>query len=107
MKTSRAIKFLCGAVAGAGMAAQAAAFTLPATGYVQYADAQSYSLPLLAYLYDQANGGGVGPGNPFYVASTPGAIKDLVVIATGASGAPSIPTSPGWTTPRLRPTAPA
>lgn len=70
------------------MAAQAAAFTLPATGYVQYADAQSYSLPLLAYLYDQANGGGVGPGNPFYVVSTPGAIKDLVVIATGASGGP-------------------
>lgn len=47
---------------GAGMATQAAAFTLPATGYVQYGDGLSYSLPLLAYSYDQVYGGGTGPG---------------------------------------------
>jgi hypothetical protein len=28
----------------------------------------------------------VGPGNPYYVASTPGAIKDDIVLATGSSG---------------------
>ena len=71
-----------------GLSTPAAAFVLPATGYVQYGDGLSYSLPLLAYNYDQLYGGGVGPGNPYYVASTPGAIQDLVVIATGASGSP-------------------
>lgn len=61
------------------------AFTLPATGYVQYGDALSYSLPALAYDADPTK---TGPGNPFYVASTPGAIKDLIVVATGATGGP-------------------
>ena len=62
-----------------------AAFTLPATGYVQYGDAQSYSLPALAYATDPTK---TGPGNPYYVVSTPGAIKDLIVVATGADGGP-------------------
>ena len=91
MKTAQSLKLaaLMGAgIAAAGMGTQASAFSLPATGYVQYGDAQSYALPLLAYFYDQANGGGVGPGNPYYVASTPGAIKDDIVIGTGASGGP-------------------
>jgi len=70
------------------MLTQASALVLPTTGYVQYGDGLSYSLPLLAYFYDQANGGGTGPGNPYYVNSTVGAIKDLIVIATGASGNP-------------------
>ena len=43
-------------------------------------------MPILANIYDINFGGGVGPGNPFYIASTPGAIKDLVVIYTGSSG---------------------
>ena len=55
---------------------------------VPYGDFYSYSLPLLAYYYDQMYGGGVGPGNPYYVTSTPGAIKNDIVIATGASGNP-------------------
>lgn len=59
------------------------ATVLPATGYVLYGDAKSYSLPIL-----QANVGSPGPGNPFYVASTPGAIKDLIVVATGSKGVP-------------------
>lgn len=54
--------------------------------YVTYGDANSYSLALNALLWDHYNGGGTGPGNPFYVVSTPGAIKDLIVPATGASG---------------------
>jgi hypothetical protein len=76
-------------LACAGTANQAFAFSLPGTNYVQYGDAQSYALPLLAYFYDQANGGGVGPGNPYYVNSTPGAIKDLIVVATGTSSNPA------------------
>lgn len=53
-----------------------------------YGDFYSYSLPILADKYDLVNGGGVGPGNPYYVASTPGAIQDLVVVGTGSSGGP-------------------
>jgi len=43
-------------------------------------------MPLSALQYDVLNGGGAGPGNPYYINSTPGAIKDDVVIYTGASG---------------------
>lgn len=66
--------------------AQADVLDLSGQGYFTYGNTNSYSLPILAYQYDLANGGGVGPGNPYYVASTPGAIKDLVVIYTGSSG---------------------
>ncbi|MBB5018110.1 hypothetical protein HNQ59_001395 [Chitinivorax tropicus] len=67
---------------------QATTITLPSasTSAVLYGDFYSYSLPILAWQYDQLNGGGVGPGNPFYVTSTPGAIQNDVVVATGASG---------------------
>ena len=58
----------------------------PAPNYIVYGDFYSYSLPFLAIDYDMANGGGTGPGNPFYVASTPGAIKDDIVLYTGSSG---------------------
>jgi hypothetical protein len=69
---------------------QASAIMLPdpVTNAVLYGDVYSYSLPILAYEYDQTYGGGVGPGNPYYVPSTVGAIKDLIVVATGASGGP-------------------
>ena len=70
MKTTQFIRLAI--LAAAGFASTA--FILPTTGYVQYGDGLSYSLPLLAYFYDHANGGGTGPGNPFYVSSTPGAI---------------------------------
>lgn len=56
-----------------------------------HSDFYSYSLPILALDYDLdpvLGGGGTGPGNPYYVNSTPGAIKNGVVIATGASGGP-------------------
>jgi hypothetical protein len=69
-----------GAVALASGAASA--FDLTGAGFVEYGDAQSYALALLNY---QAVGGN-NPGDPFYVNSTPGAIKDLTVIGTGSSG---------------------
>jgi len=56
--------------------------------YVTYGDGNSYALPVNALISSTINGGGTGPGNPFYVVSTPGAIKDLTVVATGASGTP-------------------
>lgn len=56
--------------------------------YVTYGDGNSYALPVNAIIYDSINGGGTGPGNPQYVVSTPGAIQDLTVVATGASGNP-------------------
>lgn len=55
------------------------------TGYVTYGDANSYSLPILQEFVAVEN---PGPGNPYYVESTPGAIKDLIVVATGSSGNP-------------------
>lgn len=54
--------------------------------YVTYGDGNSYSLPVLALYYDLSFGGGTGPGNPYYVNSTPGQIKDLTVIGTGSGG---------------------
>lgn len=72
-------------------AATAAPIVLPGpsdTNTVLYGDFYSYSLPILAYQYDKVNGGGTGPGNPYYVVSTPGQIQDDIVVATGASGSP-------------------
>lgn len=82
-----------GTVLGLGLAAmasagsvQAAVLDLSSNWYYTYGNTNSYSLPILAYQYNALNGGGVGPGNPYYVDSTPGAIKDLVVIYTGSNG---------------------
>lgn len=70
-------------------AAQAAFFLpAPAGNAFQYGDFYSYSLPILAYRYAREFGGGVGPGNPFYIASSPGSIQDLTVIGTGSNGQP-------------------
>lgn len=60
-----------------------AAFDLTGIGYVQYGDAQSYSLPIACVQVGEAYS-----GCRFNVDSTPGQIKDLVVLATGASGGP-------------------
>lgn len=56
--------------------------------YATYGDGNSYSLNLNAYIYSLYNGGGTGPGNPFYVPSSPGQISNLIVVATGSSGGP-------------------
>lgn len=58
-----------------------AAFDLTGIDYVQYGDAQSYSLPIACMKVGQAYN-----KCDYNVDSTPGAIKDLVVIYTGSSG---------------------
>ncbi len=68
--------------------ASAVALPNPVGTSFLYGDFYSYSLPILAIEYDIANGGGTGPGNPYYVASSPGQISDYIVIATGANGNP-------------------
>lgn len=90
------------ALAGFGAVPQASALdltyiegTMAPAPYVTYGDGNSYSLPTLAVLYDYYFGGGTGPGNPYYVKSTPGAIKDLTVIGTGADGNPVTTNYPG------------
>jgi hypothetical protein len=87
MKLKKIVTACAGAVLfGAMGGAQAALLDLSGVGHVTYGNTNVYSMPVTAFEYDQANGGGTGPGNPYYIASTPGAIKDLVVIYTGASG---------------------
>lgn len=68
------------------VAATAGPLDLSAEDFVTYGNANSYSLPIGAIVYDAVNGGGTGPGNPFYIPSGPGQIQDQVVIYTGASG---------------------
>lgn len=87
MKLRKSVVACAGAVlfGGAGFA-HAALLDLTNVGHVTYGNTNVYSMPIAAFEYDDANGGGTGPGNPYYIASTPGAIKDLVVIYTGASG---------------------
>jgi len=61
----------------------------PYNVYQTYGNVNVYSLPYNALTYNKATGNtGTGPGNPYYVVSTPGSIKDEVVIYTGASGTP-------------------
>lgn len=57
------------------------AFSLDGKGWVQYGDAQSYSLPVLAI-----QDGCTNPGCSFFVQSGPGQIKGLTVLGTGAGG---------------------
>ena len=70
-------------------------FGVPVPSASLHSDFYSYSLPILAFGYDFVNGGGTGPGNPYYVNSTPGAIKDGVVIGTGTSSNPANTNFPG------------
>jgi hypothetical protein len=79
------------ALLGFGAAPQASALdltyvegTLIPAPYVTYGDGNSYSLPVLASLYDFYGAG--GNPNPYDVKSGPGQIKDLTVIGTGSSG---------------------
>jgi len=89
MKTQLKKLGIAGALSlGLAISAQAATIDFTGMGYVTYGDGNSYSLPISALTYDALHGGGVGPGNPFYVASSPGQISNLVVVATGASGNP-------------------
>lgn len=85
MKTPTTIKL--SGLALALCATHATAYTIDLSlPYATYGNTNSYSMPISAYYYDQAFGGGVGPGNPYYIASGPGQIKDGLVIYTGANG---------------------
>jgi hypothetical protein len=68
------------------LSAHSMAIDLTGQGYFTYGNTNSYSLPIMAAQYDAMFGGGTGPGNPYYVGSSPGAIKDQLVIYTGANG---------------------
>lgn len=73
---------LTGAV---GAAFAAPMIDLNGVGYVLYGDGESYSLP--GAIIDKC--GGVASGCMYSVDSTPGAIKDLVVVATGTESGPA------------------
>jgi len=67
--------------------------------YTTYGNANVYSLLLQAQWYDIQNGGGTGPKNPFHIESSPGQIKNEVVIYTGSSGGPINTNPPGFDNP--------
>jgi len=80
MKTKLIIAAL---LAGASVSASAADIDLTGLGYVQYGDAQSYSLPIANYQFGfQTNTG------PYAIDSTPGQISSLTVLGTGSEGQP-------------------
>jgi len=83
MQSSNTVRTLALALAASAslVSVSSHAFDLTGKGWVQYGDAQSYSLPTLAIQDNCTN-----PGCAFYVASSPGAIKGLTVLGTGASG---------------------
>lgn len=55
--------------------------------YQTYGNVNVYSLPLNALTYNAASGESkTGPGTPYYVNSSPGAIKDQLVVYSGAGG---------------------
>ena len=83
MKSTAVKTLLCMGMGGLSTTALAAAINLAGIGYVQYGDAQSYSLPIACMQIGQPYNSCV-----FNIDSTPGQIKDLIVLATGASGNP-------------------
>lgn len=58
-------------------------FVVPTGQYVTYGDARSYALQVSCVLL-----GINGTGCPYYVASSPGNIQDIIVNGTGPSGGP-------------------
>jgi len=82
-KLVAAVSLVCGVTGAQAQLSLDNAFN----AYQTYGDTNVYSMPYQALTYDAFFGGGTGPGNPYYVPSTPGAIKDLVVIYTGSDGA--------------------
>lgn len=66
-----------------GITGQVYALTFPTENYVRYGDFWSYSLPILNIIngYDPK-------GGPYTIDSSPGQIKDDVIIYTGAKGTP-------------------
>lgn len=78
------IACLVGSMAGAlAIPAQAADVDLTGLGFVQYGDAQSYSMPIANYQYGFNTNTG-----PFAIDSSPGQISALTVLGTGTEGVP-------------------
>lgn len=69
----------------ASLSAGAADIDLTGLGFVQYGDAESYSLPIANY---QVSGLEQCNNCTYSIDSTPGAIQDLTVLGTGAEGVP-------------------
>lgn len=63
--------------------AQAATVDLTGLGYVQYGDAQSYSMPIANYQFGFNTNTG-----PYAIDSTPGQISALTVLGTRSEGVP-------------------
>lgn len=74
-----------------------AAFDLTGIGYVQYGDAQSYSLPIACIQVGQAYN-----GCDFNVASTPGQTRIWWFWLLGPTASRSTPILPAWITPTPR-----
>ncbi len=86
MKTSlRLSALLLGLSAVSGTAFANPIVNLNGQNYVQYGDAQSYSLPTLI----NTQCGGNASSCQYSVDSTPGAIKNLIVMATGTESGPA------------------
>lgn len=68
---------------GTSLGAGAADIDLTGLGFVQYGDAQSYSLPIANYQFGFNTNTG-----PYAIDSTPGQIQDLTVLGTGSEGVP-------------------
>lgn len=76
---------LLSALCSASSGVQAATVDLTGIGYVQYGDAMSYSMPFAQY---QATGSYTpNPGDQFYIDSSPGKIKDFIVVASSPASA--------------------
>ena len=63
---------------------EARALSFAGLPWVQYGDAQSFSLPVSQFI-----NGCTGPGCTYYVPSSPGQIQDFVVVATGTNSNPA------------------
>lgn len=74
-----------GILGGQSLNANAATIDLTGLGYVQYGDAQSYSLPIANYQVNCTTG-----SCPYDVKSGPGQIDALTVLGTGSSGVPVV-----------------
>lgn len=82
-KQKRSIATVLAAISLSGTAWAAPTVDLSTIGWVQYGDAQSYSLPIANYQFGYSINSG-----PYTVDSTPGQISSLTVVATGSSGNP-------------------
>ena len=86
MKMKRVCMATVAALSVVSAAANAALGDLTNIPYVTYGDGQSYSLPIAQIVcQNSASFNGVDCGT-YRVASTPGQIQDLVVLATGSEG---------------------